>query len=50
MLFVENNDLSFRVLNSDGKVVYSGREQQIILPSGVYLIHFENGYTYKILL
>jgi hypothetical protein len=50
VLFVENNDLSFRVLNSDGKVVYSGREQQIILPRGVYLIHFENGYTYKILL
>ena len=37
----------FRIMTTDGKTIYSGKEQQIVLPNGLYFIIFENGYTYK---
>ena len=46
-LFIEENEMYFRIMTTDGKTIYSGKEQQIVLPNGLYFIIFENGYTYK---
>ena len=42
--------MNFRIMTTDGKIIYSGKEQQIVLPNGLYFIIFENGYTYKFVL
>ena len=49
-LFIEENEMNFRIMTTDGKIIYSGKEQQIVLPNGLYFIIFENGYTYKFVL
>ena len=46
-LFVEENEMDFRITTTDGRVIFCGREQQIVLPKGLYLIVFEDGFVHK---